>query len=201
MDKASAKPPRLIYLASNNAHKAQELTAMAQGRFDVRLAKELDPHVQWDESGATCLENARIKAKVVKKLTDAAVLADDSGLEVHALGGAPGVYSSRYAGREGDDSANNAKLLQELRAVPDKDRMARFVCILYFIDEHGQESFYEGACDGSILTAKRGHAGFGYDPLFLVQGLGKSMAELSPEEKNAVSHRRRAFDSFLKAGT
>jgi XTP/dITP diphosphohydrolase len=201
MDKASAKPRRLIYLASNNAHKAQELTAMARGMFDVRLAKELDPHVQWDETGSTCLENARIKAKVVRSLTNAAVLADDSGLEVDALGGAPGVYSSRYAGRDGDDAANNAKLLRELASTPEKDRKARFVCVLYFIDEQGREQSFEGSCPGSILMAARGEGGFGYDPLFLVDGHGKSMAELSPDEKNAVSHRRRAFDIFLKAVT
>jgi XTP/dITP diphosphohydrolase len=201
MDNGSAKPPRIIYLASNNAHKAQVLAALASGLFEVRLAKELDPHVQWDESGSTCLENARIKAMVVKKLTSAAVLADDSGLEVEALGGAPGVYSSRYAGLDGDDAANNAKLLRELSAIPDEGRKARFVCVLHFIDEQGRESSFEGACDGSILTARRGEGGFGYDPLFLVEGLGKSMAELSTDEKNAVSHRRRAFDAFLKAVT
>lgn len=201
MDNPSAKPMRLIYLASNNAHKAQELAAMAHGLFDVRLAKELDPNISWEESGTTCLENARIKAMVVKQLTNAAVLADDSGLEVAALGGAPGVYSSRYAGRDGDDVANNAKLLRELATVPEKDRAARFVCVLYFIDEKGREQSFEGACHGSILLAGRGEGGFGYDPLFLVDGLGKSMAELSATEKNAVSHRRRAFDTFLKAVT
>jgi len=158
MSQASAKPLRRIYLASNNAHKAEELAAMAQGMFDVRLAKELDPNVQWDESGSTCLENARIKAMVVKGLTNAAVLADDSGLEVAALDGAPGVYSSRYAGKDGDDAANNAKLLRELASVPEKDRMARFVCVLYFIDEEGREQSFKGACHGSILMATRGDA-------------------------------------------
>lgn len=201
MDKASAKPRRLIYLASNNAHKAQELTAMAQGLFDVRLAKELDPHVQWDETGSTCLENARIKAKVVRSLTSAAVLADDSGLEVNALGGAPGVHSSRYAGRDGDDAANNAKLLREMASIPAGERQARFVCVLYFIDEQGREQSFEGACPGSILMSARGEQGFGYDPLFLVDGLDQSMAELPADKKNAVSHRRQAFDFFLQAVT
>ena len=201
MERTSAKSMRRLFLASNNAHKAAELAAMAQGMFDVRLAKELDPKVTWDECGSTCLENARIKAKTVRALTNACVLADDSGLEVRALGGAPGVYSSRYAGVDGDDAANNAKLLTAMHAIPLPEREARFVCVLYFIDENGKEWSFEGSCEGLILEERRGTGGFGYDPLFLVAGTSQTMAELSSEEKNRVSHRRQAFDLFLKKVT
>lgn len=199
MDQPSAKPLRRLYLASNNAHKAAELAAMAHGVFEVRLAKELNPAIDWDESGTTFLENARIKAQTVRQLTHACVLADDSGLEVAALGGSPGVYSSRYAGVDGNDSANNAKLLGALQGVPTAERSARFVCVLVFIDEDGRESSFEGICQGTILHAGRGQEGFGYDPLFLVDGTDRSMAQLPSEEKNSLSHRRRAFDAFLKA--
>lgn len=194
-----APPPatRILYLASNNRHKAEELMAMAGGRFDVRLAKELDPNVAWDETGTTFVANARIKAETVRRLTKAAVLADDSGLEVDALDGAPGVYSSRYAGKDGDDAANNAKLLRELAGVPDEKRGARFVCTLYFIDEDGNAQTFRGECPGVILHAARGGKGFGYDPLFKVAGDGRAMAEMSENEKNAVSHRSRAVQAFL----
>lgn len=191
--------PRILYLASNNRHKAEELTAMTGGLFDVRLAKELDPNVSWDETGETFVANARIKAETVRRLTSAAVLADDSGLEVDALGGAPGVHSSRYAGTDGDDAGNNAKLLLALADVPDDRRTARFVCTLYFVDEQGHVQTFRGECRGTILRAKRGAKGFGYDPLFLVDGDGRTMAEMPEADKNAVSHRSRAVAAFLAA--
>lgn len=188
---------RLLYLASNNRHKAAELAAMCGGRFDVRVAKDLDPTIDWDESGTTFLANAKIKADAVRRLTKAAVLADDSGLCVDAISGAPGVYSSRYAGKDGDDAANNAKLLRELADVPDRRRTAKFVCTLYFVDERGTVSTFVGECPGKILTAPRGGKGFGYDPLFQVDGDPRSMAEMSEHEKNLVSHRARAVKAWL----
>lgn len=190
---------RLLYLASNNPHKAEELRDLTRGLFDVRLAKELDPGIGWDETGTTFAANAKIKADRVRRLTDAAVLADDSGLEVDALAGAPGVYSSRYAGRDGDDRANNAKLLRELADVADERRGARFVCTLYFVDEGGVGHVFRGTCEGRILHEPRGSHGFGYDPLFLVAGDTRAMAEMSEVEKNAISHRGRAVAAWLSS--
>lgn len=187
----------ILYLASNNAHKAEELAAMLQGRFDVRLAKELKPGINWDESAPTFEGNARIKAETVRQYTTERVLADDSGLCVDALRGAPGVLSARFAGKDGDDQANNAKLLSEVDGIPEKMLSARFVCVLHFIDEHGKGYDFRGECPGRIVKQARGAHGFGYDPLFLVDGTDQTMAELPAEKKNAVSHRRRALDQWL----
>jgi XTP/dITP diphosphohydrolase len=190
-----------LYLASNNPHKAEELGAMlaaAGSAWEVRLARELVPGIAWDESGETFLANARIKAEALRRHTDAAVLADDSGLVVQALGGAPGVHSSRYAGKDGDDAANNAKLLQALSGVPAPRRQAKFVCTLYYVAPGGAARSFTGECPGSIAFAPKGAHGFGYDPLFLVDGAaGQTMAELPAAAKNALSHRRRAFDAFV----
>jgi XTP/dITP diphosphohydrolase len=191
---------RRIYLASNNRHKQQELSALTAGlatAFDVRLARDLRSGIAWDETGASFVENAMIKATVVKAHTDACVLADDSGLVVDALDGAPGVYSSRYAGREGDDDANNAKLLAALAGVPLPRRSARFVCTLVFIDEGGRMQSFVGECRGHVALAPRGTHGFGYDPLFVVEGRGLTMAELDAAAKNAVSHRARAVQAWI----
>lgn len=198
---------RTLYLASNNRHKLDELAAMLGPRFRVALARELDPAIDWDESGTTFEANARIKAEVVRealaaKGLSAAVLADDSGLEVLALGGAPGVISSRYAGKDGDDGANNRKLLKELEGVPAARRAARFVCVLCFVDEQGVERYFRGTCEGRIVEnadAARGEHGFGYDPLFLVGGGARTLAEMTADEKNAVSHRRNAVEGWLRA--
>lgn len=195
----SLRPPqalRPLYVATNNRHKLAELQAMVGGAFAVRAARELDPKIGWDETGDTFEANAKIKADAVRRLTKAAVLADDSGLCVDALGGAPGVYSSRYAGKDGDDAANNAKLLEALQGVPEAKRGAGFVCVLWFVDESGRAHTFRGECRGRILEAARGGHGFGYDPLFLVAGSGVSMAELPEATKNAVSHRRRAVDAW-----
>lgn len=187
----------ILYLASNNAHKAEELGAMLKGRFDVRLAKELKPGINWVEDGDTFEANARIKAETVRKYTKEPVLADDSGLMVDALRGAPGVLSARFAGKDGDDEANNAKLLEEIDPLPDRLLTARFVCVLHYIDEHGKSHDFRGECRGRIVKTARGAHGFGYDPLFLVDGTDQTMAELPAEQKNAVSHRRRALDKWL----
>ena len=189
-----------LYLATLNRGKLAELVAMlsAGGKtaFDARLASELDPAIDWDESGDTFAANALIKAQAVKRRlkAPAAVLADDSGLVVEALGGAPGVISARYGGPEATAADNVAKLLKEMHGVPAGKRQAKFVCTLCFIDAQGNTSFHVGECHGQIATAPRGAAGFGYDPVFIVDGGRLTMAELPEEKKNAVSHRRRAFD-------
>lgn len=194
-------PLPILYLASNNSHKAQELKAMLGGLFDVRLAKDLQPGIAWDETGDTFEANAKIKADAVRRFTKERVLADDSGLMVDALFGAPGVHSARFAGKDGDDKANNAKLLQEIDPLPDRLLTAQFVCVLHYVDEKGQEHVFRGECPGRIVKQARGAHGFGYDPLFLVDGTDQTMAELPEEKKNAVSHRRRALDKWLSAVT
>ncbi len=196
MAKATALYPGNLYLASHNRHKVEELGAMLGGRFRVLGAASLGPGVTWVESGDTFLANARIKADAVRRHTDEAVLADDSGLEVEALGGAPGVHSARYAGKDGDDQANNAKLLAAIRDLPDTALAARFVCTLYFLDEDGAGHAFTGACRGRLIRHPRGAHGFGYDPLFVVDGFGRTLAELAADEKNRVSHRRAAVDAF-----
>ncbi len=190
-------PVPILYLASNNAHKAEELGAMLKGRFDVRLAKDLKPGINWDETGSTFEANARIKAETVRQFTRERVLADDSGLMVDALRGAPGVLSARFAGKDGDDEANNAKLLEEVELIPERALTARFVCVLHYIDEHGKGHDFRGECPGRIVKKPRGAHGFGYDPLFVVDGTDQTMAELPAEKKNAVSHRRHAVSRWI----
>lgn len=153
------------------------------------------------EDGTTFAENAYKKARAYSEASGLPALADDSGLEVDALGGAPGVFSARYAGPDGDDAANNAKLLAELAAVPDAERTARFVCTLVFIDEDGTESVARGTIEGSIGREPRGSEGFGYDPLFLPDEYGgmRALAEVSQAEKNGISHRGNALRVLKKA--
>ncbi len=196
---------RRLYLASRNGGKLAELQAMliAGGtpRFDAHLATELDPDLSWQETATTFEGNARIKAEAVRRhLTEpACVLADDSGLVVAALDGAPGVQSARYAGDDATDAQNVAKLLDAMRHVPAGQRDAKFVCTLCFLDERGMPRTFVGECHGTIALAPRGTEGFGYDPVFVVEGGQVTMAELSPAAKNAVSHRRRAFDAWRSA--
>ena len=186
-----------IAAATNNKHKVTELTALFSGMPDVELVtlRELGFTDEIIEDGETFLDNARIKALAVHRATGLACVADDSGLCVDALGGEPGVYSARYASEDGensDDKANNEKLLRNLKNVPDNERTARFVSALCFIDADGNEVSAIGKCEGIITRGERGEGGFGYDPLFFFPEYGKTFGELSPEEKNAVSHRANA---------
>jgi XTP/dITP diphosphohydrolase len=178
-----------IVLASRNAHKIDELRRMA-------------PHIDWEtmpahlpdppEDGDTFEANALQKARFVAEATGAVAMADDSGLEVDALGGRPGVWSKRYSA-EATDSANNAKLLVELAEVAEEQRTARYRCVLALVDG-SVERTVAGACEGAIGHAPRGAGGFGYDPLFLpVAAPGRAMAELTPAEKDAISHRGAAM--------
>lgn len=192
---------RPLYIATKNLHKIKELTAMlpAHSAWDLIPATSLAPDIHWEETGSTFTENARIKALTLRKFTKAAVLADDSGLEVLALGGEPGVYSSRYAGIDGDDAANNQKLLKNLKDVPPDQRQARFVCTLVFLNEEGIESIFEGDVRGNIINTPRGDLGFGYDPLFVVDGMNQTMAEMPSHLKNSLSHRKNAFQKWVDA--
>jgi XTP/dITP diphosphohydrolase len=183
-----------LILATRNEGKVRELGAMLSG-LDVYVTSLADhPEVpEIIEDGQTFLENARKKARAVVEITGRMALADDSGLVVEALGGAPGVNSARYAGRQGDYKANNEKLLVEMADVPDGERGAAFVCTMVLARPGGEEWDVEGRCEGEIIREYRGSGGFGYDPLFYVPEEGLTMAELPMGRKNEISHRGKAL--------
>jgi XTP/dITP diphosphohydrolase len=181
-----------LVVATKNRHKLEELRAMLRG-MPVDVAGVPD---EWDvdEPWHTFEENAVHKARAAAKACNTWALADDSGLEVDALGGEPGVRSARWAGEPKDDARNNAKLMAAMREVPDDRRTARFRCMLALVSPEGEVRTAAGACEGRIGHQLRGSGGFGYDPLFIVDGMGgKTMAELSADEKNRISHRARAY--------
>ncbi len=190
-----ARRPKLV-LASGNFGKLREMRLLLGDRFDVVSMKELGLDPEIDENGETFEENALIKANALMKLTGCAAIADDSGLEVDALGGRPGVHSARYCGVHGDDEANNRLLLKELENVPEP-RTARYACAMALARPGHEPLVARGTCEGSILREYRGEGGFGYDPLFLSADFGKTFAEATMEEKNAVSHRARAIRNLL----
>lgn len=186
-----------VLIASNNAHKATEIAeALDFPGWEFKTLKQVGVSSDPAEDAETFLGNARIKAHAAQQASGGMpVLADDSGLEVDALDGAPGVHSARYAGEPCDDAANNAKLLDALSDVADEACTARFVCQLVFLDENGNEVDARGTVEGRIANEAHGENGFGYDPLFLpeVFGFERSLGEAKPEEKNAVSHRGNAL--------
>lgn len=188
---------KTVVLATNNAHKVAEIaTALDFPGWEFRTLRELGIESDPAEDADTFEGNARIKARAAHEASGGlAALADDSGLVVDALDGAPGVHSARYAGEPCDDAANNAKLLAELSDVSDAERTARFASTLVFVDEDGSEVVAEGAVEGRIGHEGRGSEGFGYDPLFLpdVFGGARTLAEVDRDEKNAVSHRGNAL--------
>lgn len=187
-----------LIIASNNAHKVSEIKAILGCFYDEILSlREAGIDMDVVEDTNTFEGNALKKAREVFAVADAdAVLSDDSGLMVDALGGAPGVYSARYAGEGHDDAANNAKLLDALRDVPDEKRTARFCTSVALIRRGMPAVTANGSVEGRILRSSQGENGFGYDPLFYYEPLKKSFAQLTPEEKNSVSHRRRALESL-----
>ncbi len=187
-----------VIIASNNAHKVSEIeTALNFEGWTFQTLREAGITSDPEEDADTFEGNARIKAEAARRACGGtcAVLADDSGLEVDALGGAPGVYSSRYAGEDGNDEANNAKLFRELKGVPTEKRTARFVCTLVFIDEDGTETVSRGTIEGRIGYELIGENGFGYDPLFIPDCFGGelTLAQVDQAKKNSVSHRGNAL--------
>lgn len=194
-----------LYLASGNAHKAQEFQALVdagalRGVFEVLPAREIGGMPRVEEDTGTFAGNAGKKARALREKlpaafsnADAWVLADDSGLCVDALGGAPGVESAYYAGPQGDGAANLAKLTGVMRDVPDEKRGACFVCVLYLIGPDGAEHVFEGRCPGRLARVPRGGGGFGYDPLFVPDGHERTFSELDETKKNKLSHRGRAW--------
>jgi XTP/dITP diphosphohydrolase len=187
-------------VATRNRGKLRELgPLLAPLGLELHTIDELAPEAELREDGDTFEANALAKARQAAAATGLAAIADDSGLEVDALAGAPGVHSARYAGLPSDDGRNNAKLLAALAGVPAGARAARFRCVAAFVDPaRGLELVSSGVCAGEILTAPRGSDGFGYDPLFLVPALGRTMAELPLAEKNQLSHRGAAFSALAE---
>ncbi|HMM30333.1 MAG TPA: RdgB/HAM1 family non-canonical purine NTP pyrophosphatase [Clostridia bacterium] len=191
---------RLI-IASNNAHKVTEIKAILAPYFNsIQSLKDAGIDIDVVEDGKTFAENALKKAREVLAVSDAdAALSDDSGLEVDALCGAPGVYSARYAGEGHDDAANNEKLLAEMKDVPVDKRTCRFVSAVSLVRRNCEPITVIGTVEGKLLFSPRGTGGFGYDPLFLYEPSGKSFAELSAQEKNEISHRARALAALREA--
>ena len=188
-----------LVLASKNRHKLAEMqTILGQLGLEVVLESEVGVDVDVEETGTTFEENALLKAKAVMEASGLAAIADDSGLEVDALGGAPGVYSARY-GNKGSDPARTAFLLENMQDVPEERRTARFVSAIACALPDGRVVTARGTCEGTILFETRGDNGFGYDPVFYVPRIGMTFAEANGDQKNAISHRGNALKQFLQA--
>ena len=188
-----------IVFASGNEGKVREIREMLEG-MGIELVSLSNyagvPEIV--EDGKSFLENALKKAKIVSEFTGETVLADDSGLQVDALGGEPGIYSSRYAGEKATDKENNTALLTKLKNIPREKRTAFFICVLVLYRRDGSYDYFEGKWNGQIIDERRGNNGFGYDPIFLVPELRMTAAELPAEIKNKVSHRGQAFAQLKK---
>ena len=191
-------------LATTNAGKVREFKALL-GQYDSFKKLTLLTPRDWpeplpsvEETGATFAENAKLKATALAKATGLPALADDSGLCVDALGGEPGLHSARWAGASATDADRNARLLKRLAGIPAERRTARYVCAVSLAEPDGRSADAEGTCGGVILEASRGANGFGYDPLFFVREFGRTMAELTEEEKNRISHRATALKALFE---
>ena len=190
-----------LIIASNNAHKMREISEILGAEFpDMETLKQAGLEIDVVEDGDTFEANAIKKAEEVLKASGyPAALADDSGLIVDALGGAPGVYSARYAGEGHNDADNNAKLMRDMQGVPTEQRTCRFASAVALARQGKETICVMGYAEGILLTEARGTNGFGYDPYFYFPPFGKSFAELNAEEKNSVSHRKHALEALLEA--
>jgi len=187
-----------IILATQNQGKVRELRELlVDEEIEVLSLLDIPDWEDVEENGVTFADNAALKAREAVRRTGLIALADDSGLEVDALDGAPGVYSARYAGEPKDDERNNDKLLHLLETIPEDKRTARFRCALVMATPFGEEYLTEGAVEGRILTQRRGSDGFGYDPVFYLPEFARTMAELTLTEKNTLSHRAQAFRKVI----
>ena len=187
-----------VILASKNQHKLTELSAiLSQLGFEIALESEYGLDIDVDETGTTFEENSLLKAEAVMKASGLPVLADDSGLMVDALDGAPGVYSARY-GHKSSDRERTEFLLENMKNVPDGERAAKFVCVITCLWPDGRKIVARGECPGVIAREMHGENGFGYDPVFYLPELGMTYAELPSEQKNAISHRARALQDFCR---
>ncbi|MDO4721226.1 MAG: ribonuclease PH [Peptostreptococcaceae bacterium] len=196
----SEKPRTEFVIASSNAHKMEEIGAITE-RMNLRLLSLRDVGLEGlaiEESGTTFEENALIKAREVAALTGRPAVADDSGLMVDVLGGRPGVYSARFSGEGATDEKNNEKLLTLLRGYDLDSRTAKFVSVIAVVFPDGKELIAKGICEGRIGFSPEGGGGFGYDPLFTPKGMNRTFAQITPEEKNAVSHRAKALKEMVR---
>ncbi len=187
---------RTIVIATRNMGKLREFRSILADAYDeIFSLADFDEVPEIKETGLSFRENAFIKAKTTSDFLSMDAIGDDSGLVVDTLGGAPGIYSARYAGEGASDDDNNEKLLSELEG--EKNRSARFVCCISLVLVNGTQEFFEGECRGQIIQEKRGQSGFGYDPVFYVSQYQKTMAELGPDIKNRISHRAIASEKLL----
>lgn len=192
--------PEIVIATTNRGKLAEFRQIMDElgltGRVGIRSLADAADYPDVEETGRTFEENALIKARAAAAFTGLVSAADDSGLEVEALGGAPGIRSARFAGPSATDAANNEKLLGLLAGVPPEQRAARFVAVIALVTPDGREAIVRGECRGVIAEAPRGGGGFGYDPVFYYPPLGKTYAEMNDPEKNQISHRRRAIEAL-----
>ncbi len=189
---------KLIF-ATGNENKMREIREILAGRgYEILSMKEAGIDIDVEENGKTFSENALIKARAISEASGELVLADDSGLEIDALGGEPGIYSARYMGHDTSYVEKNNNLIQRLEGVPDEKRTARFVCAMAAVFPDGREEVVVGTMEGRIGYEIAGENGFGYDPIFYLPEYGKTSAEISPEEKNAISHRGKALRAIAE---
>lgn len=189
-----------VLIATNNQGKKKDFEALFRPLgIEVSTLKDLDTPIDVEETGRTFEENAILKAETVARLIGKTVIADDSGLEIDALDGAPGVYSARYAGENSTDDANIDKALAALKDVPEENRTARFRCVLAVAGPAIETTVFSGSCEGVITRTRQGEYGFGYDPIFYVPSQERTMAELTPKEKSEVSHRGAALKKLQRA--
>ncbi len=184
-----------LYVATKNKHKLKEIAQILEGVEVVSAYDFIEKDMDVEETGKTFLQNASIKAKALSKLIDGYVIADDSGISVDALDGAPGVYSARFAGANATDDDNNRKLLAVMGKVPEEERSASYICVIALAVDGVVERTFGGMCQGSVAGEYKGEGGFGYDVIFRLPD-GRHMAELTDEEKNAISHRKMAVQSL-----
>lgn len=182
-----------LLVATHNLHKKEEIQQILGDRFLVKSLTDVGYHEEIEENGSSFFENALIKAQTCYLATEIPCIGDDSGLSVDALDGRPGIYSARYAS-DHDFDKNIEKVLEEMEGK--EDRKAHFVTVLCYFTKDGPQ-YFEGKVYGNLIEENKGHKGFGYDPIFVPEGYDKTFAEMDPEEKNEISHRRNAFDKFL----
>jgi XTP/dITP diphosphohydrolase len=188
-------PNPLLIIATRNAHKTSEIRSMIGHRFEVVDVTAFPECPEIAETGTTFLENARLKALGISAVIDGLVLSDDSGLEVDALGGAPGVWSSSYGGEEGNHGRNIERLLADMAGITGRE--ARFRCTMVLAENGLERAHFDGTVEGRIIDHVRGAGGFGYDPLFIPEGHEKTFAELGDAVKNSLSHRARALNKVM----
>ncbi|HZT06666.1 MAG TPA: RdgB/HAM1 family non-canonical purine NTP pyrophosphatase [Chloroflexota bacterium] len=194
----AARPDSALLVATTNSGKIREIAALLSVATRRLVSPEdLATHLDVEETGATYADNALLKARAWFAATGMPTIAEDSGLEIDALGGAPGVFSARYLGLP-DGPEKNARVLEALREVPPRRRRCRYVCVMALIDEDGTERTFEGRCAGVVALAPAGTGGFGFDPIVRIPRLGRTMAELAEAEKNRISHRARAAARLVR---